>query len=1318
MWDAYQVILNTKFSEAGFAIDSAFHPLTSWNGSGLADLSNFYQDKMRKVKTVADPVTKPAEEMTPAESNTYDNRMADRYIWLRREVRMLWSWLSRQQFYGFARTDVAPTSPVRVKLSMSLKYRAIQFRFHDNTVSVIPWTGDAPQTPDQRASWREPAPAKFEGRTAEFEMIARPKAKAQARIQRSLSVLNSPDVYAYEKATGRKFKPPVVATNRKRRVPEPTADDFDGESGANPKIPLTESLRQHIQDSMEQENDLEKVLAETRLQQEEEEENNESGGTRGDASSHNNDGHMAVEPRNVRAAMPEHHDMLANSSSHVLGPVSLSLPIRTAVNPPVGGSPIPPSAYILYSSDFPDISDRSHSGALLTNGLFETFVSTTSSGYLTLNSTPANNETSTVTLAESDEWLIKIRSYELGISSVTATVSLINSTANVTDLTVSITQLGMNLKFSASSALHASNGMDNTNVFSSDCLAQYSMLTVGLVPPSPQGNGNLKFSTVMEAFAPEFLRTATELLPLPGFKDFDADLVLDDGKGDRSLLTFSPDRGYNSWLRLQFSLKNESAFESHFKDVFGSVIGANLTITNVKIVGKMRSSSYVDDTGLTVIVEKDIIFQAQLKIGSSQDPLDIFVIFGPAMTKLVVRFGDGHTSVPEGLISGNNISDDHKDPSGLLPDTGILSLREIAVSVNNPTSESKFGFNALSVQFEVDLFDSVFFATIQGSKQSQSFRVQLWTEDPPGDEHLILASFEITDAYPPPKNLPCSVHLSKLIPGVSDPKIGIALDITAAEFLCRRRSDEIDIDFMGVIECYPADTDVPSPDFGTMTLSGQYVRARNGSAISTSWNILFQSQILLLPRSSAYDPAELDISASYESETSTWLIDFKATGIGFATIYDLLDSSVNDDVMDMLEHFDIPLLEVAYQYTPDTSKFMATGTLRICDLDLDILYTYEKAKGDDASAMWSFEAALGSIKTDYKLVDFIFHFDPDPSSELVDALHAVPFIRDIELPNTGGTWEGLDLNDENPSLPENAPVFFKVAKTNKSLTIWFRIEVDTPVGAISVMFVQYKPLGGSTKGDNEAIGADGNPEPTIAKPAVKRIVRVRLDRLPQLPSIPVVGSIQQPVDSIDYVYVQDTVATAQKLPTAGFTTSEIEDINSVSSPLQHFRFKRKNRSSLTIFQAILDSTKKIKYREPKASSIGTSGATPTANTKPEYVLLEGHHFLVVTDGKVALDHVFGKPSKGTPPPLQTGLQGLNNHATGKLLVRAGVAKPMVNELKTTTTTESASKEDSGATMGTNKKSFGSFTISNVSGIYTSIPRMYSDTSLGWHSSQK
>ena len=236
--------------------------------------------------------------------------------------------------------------------------------------------------------------------------------------------------------------------------------------------------------------------------------------------------------------------------------------------------------------------------------------------------------------------------------------------------------------------------------------------------------------------------------------------------------------------------------------------------------------------------------------------------------------------------------------------------------------------------------------------------------------------------------------------------------------------------------------------------------------------------------------------------------------------------------MDILEQLTIPTLRVEYDYSQTTKSHLAVaGTLRVHTLDLDLAYDYS------SGGAWTFTAQLLTIDSspgtpgEILLADLIKDFDP--RSELADHLTDVPFIGQIGIPSVNaaaGTFE-------------DAPVQLKLTKTKSggALILWFRIEIDSPAGSLSFLFIQYNAAMPS--------GSTGS-SPSPVRPSPKRLLRVQLNNLPKLPQIPIVGNIDQPIDSIDYVFVQDSAGvaskTAGKATGAGFTRAELVDINSVS----------------------------------------------------------------------------------------------------------------------------------------------------------------------------
>src|SRR5690349_20621746 len=119
------------------------------------------------------------------------------------------------------------------------------------------------------------------------------------------------------------------------------------------------------------------------------------------------------------------------------------------------------------------------------------------------------------------------------------------------------------------------------------------------------------------------------------------------------------------------------------------------------------------------------------------------------------------------------------------------------------------------------------------------------------------------------------------------------------------------------------------------------------------------------------------------------------------------------------------------------------------------------------------------------------------------------------------------------------------------------------------MYIQYSV--------NDSAGTNAPKSPP------KKILRVSCDKLPVLPSLPLIDTLPQPFDSIQYMWIGDEMAK-------GFLMSAIDQINKS-----------------------LPTDDKIQYKQ---ATTDDSKANPI-------VLVPGHHFIVTEQHAVVLDHVFG-----------------------------------------------------------------------------------------------
>lgn len=126
------------------------------------------------------------------------------------------------------------------------------------------------------------------------------------------------------------------------------------------------------------------------------------------------------------------------------------------------------------------------------------------------------------------------------------------------------------------------------------------------------------------------------------------------------------------------------------------------------------------------------------------------------------------------------------------------------------------------------------------------------------------------------------------------------------------------------------------------------------------------------------------------------------------------------------------------------------------------------------------------------------------------------------------------------------------------------------------------------------------------KATTKSILRISADQIPLLDKIPLVNELPQPFDNLMYLWVGDPGQSNPNL--RGFTREMIEIEAGGKRPIN----KALEKAGIP----------PIRLKKSKGQ------VTP----KDQLVLQAGHHFMVVTNEKVVLDHIFEPGEKDKPPP--------------------------------------------------------------------------------------
>jgi hypothetical protein len=856
----------------------------------------------------------------------------------------------------------------------------------------------------------------------------------------------------------------------------------------------------------------------------------------------------------------EKHTRVSLATRHVAVPAALlpdagSATVSNPAPPTVPPTAAPtPSLYILYSTLY-ESRTASTADASLEPGPLDDFVSNLASGYLALG-TALTSTSSTSALSTDDAWMQWLLVGALQVSSLTVT-GTVDTVARITSVGASASLFGSTLDFNtASPILSPPAGAAPTApvptppatpaspaTLAPAFLADYQLMVLGLAAINPRMD--VKVKDILKTFGPTWL---ADLATLPGFGD-QFDLVLDPNSGRRNGLFFQPDGETPKHLRLEFDVPHPEQLSVNL-----GFMGA-VTLTNTYLVAKMVGTMHDADPGATAFsdIQKEIGVQTTVTAtnGGSRCTFNAWFDFKPDRTDLVITFPEPGTfdSIITWLLASLPAElNPSVRPEDFLPKIDFINVHQISIALS-PT----FTLLSASVMLEIDVFNAVFKVLL--TYPNLRLSADLWTILPPSfsdynlrmvpwwEEHALVAPFV-------PANVTGGVSLMSLFStGTPTPPHGIEPILTEASFEVSRTPEKtISLSFSATVTSNsPEDVTVPTIELGELKLLATYQGAPATDPQGSSFDVKLSTKVLLFPRDfSPDDPnsqaGEIDVSVEYNG---SWIVIAEAQMLQFASLYDLFDVDAGDSVMDILEQVSIPTFRAEYDYSKG-SHLSITGTLRVHTLDLDLAYEY------NSDSTWTFSASLHTIDSSPGNPNEIFISDLikdfDPQNEVAAHLSEVPFIGQIGLPSVSADAGAF----------EDAPVQLKLCKSGSAFIMWFRIEIDSPAGALSFLFIQYNAAPTSAPAaDGSASGAGATPAAgsgtasANTRPKPKRLLRVQLNKLPKFPSIPIVGNIPQPVDSIDYVLVQDSAASALKAAgkdaTPGFTREEIKNINDVSA---------------------------------------------------------------------------------------------------------------------------------------------------------------------------
>jgi hypothetical protein len=381
----------------------------------------------------------------------------------------------------------------------------------------------------------------------------------------------------------------------------------------------------------------------------------------------------------------------------------------------------------------------------------------------------------------------------------------------------------------------------------------------------------------------------------------------------------------------------------------------------------------------------------------------------------------------------------------------------------------------------------------------------------------------------------------------------------------------------------------------------------------TSTSLVISSSFYLYPNdpTSTLSPAFLQVQLEYDNSAagSDWTLQGSLDNLSVALLANYFDESCRDGAMAILGNITLASLDMFYTYTSGSaSSFLISAVLQLGGLELDLSYQYVSSlnKGQTAAAIqwpdspppgvkllqttgWAFEAYLRVNS---------------PAATIASIAESIVPSSSAKIPTFVG---GISVAPKND--PTNSPV--KLLYTGGDdkgsiLMVWLSI------GVFNLTFIQYR-----------------SPAANGATSVTKRIMRISIDQIPLLDDVPLINQLPQPFDYLTYMWVEDDDPKTTGTDKAGFSRALLAGAVAGSSPAIANAI---NVNSELHFEGIPE----IQFKE--------ISQTPTND---DLILQAGHHFVVIANGAVVLDHVFNATAADTTPPAP-----LASTAESKLVMKA------------------------------------------------------------------
>lgn len=409
---------------------------------------------------------------------------------------------------------------------------------------------------------------------------------------------------------------------------------------------------------------------------------------------------------------------------------------------------------------------------------------------------------------------------------------------------------------------------------------------------------------------------------------------------------------------------------------------------------------------------------------------------------------------------------------------------------------------------------------------------------------------------------------------------------------------------------------------------------------------------VLLKSPNVDEDAILSVSVAYNSPI--WNLQGSIDNLRMSALVSLFPHADGTTVMEIMDHFEIITLDMDYAY--DTSgtggSFGVSASLLLDVFELDFSFNWTKTP-----AAWDIFASLTlapAVDTTLKKVLKAVLKDPT----LADI---IPEFANIPI---SGQSSGVELIVKKGIDP-----------TTQTIAIVFALSLllkgTGSESDIRFSFVQIKQLAAAVP---SALAT--------ATPTIKRLVRVSVNSIPwgSVPNIPMVGSLKQPFNEIDYAWVHDD--TTGDPSTQGLTRADVACINAAVQG--H------------------DISLLVKVKDLVAP----------AKAKPADILLQpGSHFMVIADdvtlpggSGVVLDYLCRSSKDSSAAGSGGGGGGSSNvshlsakagFATNVAVINDGSVSNKALVIKDVVNTPATNEPEGEAAMGKHKDTQGPLSISNI-----------------------